>query len=222
MARRSESSSTAELALLEFKGFKFVPLFFKLPLYLLIVLLQIAKIYGAHVTVSCSSGESESLVKSLGADETIDYKSVSLPSHLSTVNSLASGKAFDIIFDPVGDKALFAASPAFLKPEGQYLDLAGGIHFDSLSDTISTLLGLFNQLIRPRFLGGTPRKFKMLLVPAAKMRGQLQQAANLLESKDLRTVIDSTYKFEDALKAYERQMSGRFVSRFFFPCSSFR
>lgn len=171
--------------------------------------IQIAKLHGAHVTVSCSSGESASLVKSLGADETIDYKSVSLPSHLSSNNSLASGKAFDLIFDAVGSHTLFAASAAFLKPDGKYLDIAGGIHFDSLSDSINTLIALFNQLLRPRFLGGTPRKFQILLVPAAKMGAQLQQAADLLESKDLRTVIDSTYKFEDALAAYERQMSGR-------------
>ena len=187
------------------------PFVLRFPFAGLISSSQIAKLHGAHVTVSCSSGESASLVKSLGADETIDYKSVSLPSHLSSNNSLASGKAFDLIFDAVGSHTLFAASAAFLKPDGKYLDIAGGIHFDSLSDSINTLIALFNQLLRPRFLGGTPRKFQILLVPAAKMGAQLQQAADLLESKDLRTVIDSTYKFEDALAAYERQMSGRFA-----------
>lgn len=170
--------------------------------------IQIAKAYGAHVVATCSEG-SEQLVKSLGADETIDYKSVDLPSHLTKNYSVKEGKAFDIVFDPIGSQPLFAATPAFLTPTGPYLDLMGGIHLDSLSSALHSVYGLVNHLARPRLLGGTPRAFKMLLLPADKMRAQLEEAAGMLERGELKAVIDSTYKFEDAHKAYEKQMSGR-------------
>lgn len=129
---------------------------------------QIAKAKGAYVVVTCS-GESESLAKKLGADEVIDYKSVNLVQHLKEHYSIKDGKGFDAIFDPVGQQHVFAASASYLKPDGVYLDLFGGVHLDSISAVISTATGLFNSALRPRFLGGVPRTFKMLMLPAHKM-----------------------------------------------------
>lgn len=57
---------------------------------------QIAKAMGAHVTGVCSSRNLE-LVRSLGADEVIDY---------STTDFTATGERYDVVFDLVGNHSL--------------------------------------------------------------------------------------------------------------------
>jgi NADPH:quinone reductase-like Zn-dependent oxidoreductase len=71
---------------------------------------QLAKYFGAKVTAVCSTGNVE-LVKSLGADEVIDYKKTDFTQ---------SGQRYDIIFDTVG-KSSFSKCKHILKPNGVYL-----------------------------------------------------------------------------------------------------
>ena len=73
---------------------------------------QIAKYFGANVTGVCSTTNLE-LVKSLGADEVIDY----------TVEDFSSkGKTYDVIFEAV-DKSSFSACMKSLKKDGTYLNV---------------------------------------------------------------------------------------------------
>jgi NADPH:quinone reductase-like Zn-dependent oxidoreductase len=121
---------------------------------------QIAKEYGAHVVTTCSP-ESQSMVKSLGPDAIIDYRSVqpSLSSYLA--NNYSTSK-FDLIFDTVGANvaALYGTSPAYLQPDGIYLDIAGALHiFDNVMSALTTVAGMLNRTMRPTVLGGTPRKY---------------------------------------------------------------
>lgn len=57
--------------------------------------IQVMKAWGAHVTAVCSQDASE-LVRKLGADDVIDYKSGSVEEHLRSL------KPFDFILDNVG------------------------------------------------------------------------------------------------------------------------
>lgn len=75
--------------------------------------IQLAKAYGAYV-VTTASPSSTALVKSLGADEVIDYRAVDLPVYLSE-NFGEEDKKFDILVDTQGVSTLYYASPAFLK-----------------------------------------------------------------------------------------------------------
>src|SRR3569833_2550546 len=61
---------------------------------------------------------------------------------------------FDIIYDTVGNQALFSHSPAYLKPKGQFLSIAGG-------RSQGVVPFVRNKMI-PSILGGTPRTFKIL------------------------------------------------------------
>lgn len=65
--------------------------------------------------VTTSSPSSDSLVKSLGADEMIDYRSVDLPKHMTETFGRSESTKFDITFDTVGVQSVYAAAPGYLK-----------------------------------------------------------------------------------------------------------
>jgi NADPH:quinone reductase-like Zn-dependent oxidoreductase len=71
---------------------------------------QLAKYFGAEVTAVCSAANAD-LVKSLGADQVIDY---------TKENFTRSGKSYDIIFDTVG-KSPFSGCVRSLNQKGIYL-----------------------------------------------------------------------------------------------------
>jgi NADPH:quinone reductase-like Zn-dependent oxidoreductase len=75
---------------------------------------QIAKTIGADVTAVCSTSNVD-LVKSLGADEVIDYTR-------DDFTKIAS--SFDVVFDTVG-KTSKSACKTLLKPNGKYVSVTG-------------------------------------------------------------------------------------------------
>ncbi len=91
--------------------------------------IQLAKYFGAEVTGVCSSSNVE-LVKSLGADEVIDY---------STTDFTKNGKTYDIIYDTVG-KISFKQSKNSLSEKGCLLLAAAG-----LSQYFQVLLKSFSK-----------------------------------------------------------------------------
>jgi NADPH:quinone reductase-like Zn-dependent oxidoreductase len=74
--------------------------------------IQLAKNYGAEVTGVCSTANVE-LVKSLGADQVIDY---------TKEDFTKSGQTYDVIFDAVG-KASVSRSNSLLKDKGLLLSI---------------------------------------------------------------------------------------------------
>jgi NADPH:quinone reductase-like Zn-dependent oxidoreductase len=74
--------------------------------------IQIAKYFGAQVTGVCSAANMD-LVKSLGADQVIDY---------TRQDFTQSGETYDVVFDAVG-KLLPVQGKKALKPGGIYLNV---------------------------------------------------------------------------------------------------
>lgn len=70
---------------------------------------QIAKIKGCTVIGSAGGAEKCAFVKSLGADECIDYKTCSTGGELSATLAKAAPKGIDVYFDNVGGDHLTAA-----------------------------------------------------------------------------------------------------------------
>ena len=73
--------------------------------------MQLAKHFGAHVTAVCNTKNVE-LVRSLGADEVIDYMQEDFTKN---------GETYDVVFDAVG-KHSFRRCRGSLKPGGIYVE----------------------------------------------------------------------------------------------------
>ncbi|KAL3965295.1 hypothetical protein ACCO45_002299 [Purpureocillium lilacinum] len=157
--------------------------------------IQIAKLLGCSVTVTCSTAKAE-LCTSLGADALIDYTKTDVKAELARL-----GPVFDLAVDNVGVSPpyLHAASASFLKPAAPYVFVGGEV---SLASTAN----MANALLRPAFLGGGKNKVVPYLT--RNSHEDLAQIAGWIGEGKLRTVVDSEFKFEDVPKAYERVKKG--------------
>ena len=125
---------------------------------------QLGKAVGAHVTGTCG-GRNAALVRSIGADEVVDY----------TSDDVTRGEArFDVVFDLAGDKPL-AAMRRVLAPKGMYISSFGG--GGKLFGPMPRLLGMMvkapfvSQRLRP--LVATPKGDELAELGAMVAAGTL-------------------------------------------------
>jgi NADPH:quinone reductase-like Zn-dependent oxidoreductase len=135
---------------------------------------QLAKRLGATVTGVCSTSNVE-LVRSLGADEVIDY---------TRDDFTRSGSTWDVILDAVGT-APYSRSKAALRDGGRLLLVVAG-----LSDLL--LAPWVSMTGRVKVVGG-PRKAGP---------EDLRFLAALAEAGQFRPVIDRRYPFEQMVEAH--------------------
>ncbi|KAF5654594.1 hypothetical protein F25303_1244 [Fusarium sp. NRRL 25303] len=158
--------------------------------------IQVAKALGcSHVTVTCSASNTE-FCRSLGADETIDYKSEDQIEVLKKKED-----KFDFVLDTIfNEPDLYWKSDQYLKPEGQYICVG-------LPPRFQTFKSLLAISLLPRWLGGGKRKFKYHSVMAnSKDFGQL---ADWMREGKVKAVIEEEFGLEDAGRAYARLKEGR-------------
>jgi len=150
---------------------------------------QLAKHFGAHVTAVCSSANVD-LVRSLGADELIDY---------TARDFTDGGPRHDVIVDVLG-KAGFPRSLRALEPGGRYVlvGFPGG-----LGEIARALLtgGLAHLRGRARFITGAADPKQAVLV-------FLQE---LIDAGRLRTVIGRRYALDEIVEAHRYADSGHKV-----------
>jgi NADPH:quinone reductase-like Zn-dependent oxidoreductase len=140
---------------------------------------QLAKHFGAHVTAVCSSANVH-LVRSLGADEVIDY---------TAQDFTDGGPVQDVIVDVL--KAGFLRSLRALKPGGRYL-LVG---FSGRLAGIACVLvsgGLVHLWGRARFVTGA----------ADPKHADLVFLQELIDAGKLRTVIGRRYTLDEIAEAH--------------------
>lgn len=142
---------------------------------------QLAKHLGAHVTAVCSAGNA-ALVRSLGADEVVDY---------AKTDFAASEARFDVIVDTVGN-APYARARGVLAPGGRLLAV--------LSDLSATLTA--------PFVGGVDRH-RVIAGPAAERPDDLRMLADLAAEGAFRPVIDRRLPFAEIGEAHRLVASGR-------------
>ncbi|KII89061.1 hypothetical protein PLICRDRAFT_124276 [Plicaturopsis crispa FD-325 SS-3] len=166
--------------------------------------IQIAKAHGCHVTASASA-KNEEFVRSLGADDFVDYTTG--PLHTTLVAN-APAQKYHIFFDAVGSSspALYTHSPAYVAPGGVYVTTGPqpSFSFSNIADIVSSLV---NALLRPTWLGGTKTAWKFIGVDHKEE--DLEALRKLAADRKLKPVTDSVYSFEDVQKAYERIQTHR-------------
>ncbi len=135
---------------------------------------QLAKQFDAEVTGVCSTTNLE-LVRSLGADQVIDY---------TKEDFTQTGQTYDVILDAVG-KSSFSRCKNALKEEGTYLI------------TVPKLSAVLQMQWTAK---GKGKKVKIEGAPA-KVEN-LRFLRELIEGGKLRTVIDRSYPLEQTAEAF--------------------
>jgi NADPH:quinone reductase-like Zn-dependent oxidoreductase len=140
---------------------------------------QLARYYGAEVTGVCSTTNLE-WVKSLGADQVIDY---------TQEDFTENGKIYDIIFDTIGKRS-FSQCKGSLTDEGIFLT------------TVPTPAILLQALWTAKN-GGKKVKFAAAgLRPASEKIKDLVFLTELIEAGKLKPVIDRRYPLEQMAEAH--------------------
>lgn len=148
---------------------------------------QIAKHYGAEVS-GIASTEKIDLIKALGVDVAIDYK---------TEDFTQIKETYDIIFD-AGGKSSFAECKDLLKEEGIYL-------------TTVPSPGIFLQMARSSLFSGGKRGQVAFtgLRPEDEKKKDLLFLNELIEDGQLRAVIDDCYPMYEAAEAHRHAANKR-------------
>jgi NADPH:quinone reductase-like Zn-dependent oxidoreductase len=135
---------------------------------------QLAKHFRAKVTGVCSTANLD-LVKSLGADEVIDY----IKEDFARI-----GKTYDIIYDTVG-KSSFSHCKDSLTEKGVY---------------VSPVLGfpLLLQMLWTSMIGSKKAQFSATGIrPVRELRILLNEIKELIKAEKIRSVIDRSYPLEE-------------------------
>lgn len=143
---------------------------------------QLLKYCGTRVTAVCA-GEHGALMRSLGADRVVDYR---------TEDFTKDPDRYDFVFDAVGKTSFLRCRP-LLKPRGIFTSSAG---FANVFWAMVTPLG------RGRRVTG---------VRPGNIRTALQLIAELVEAGRFKPVIDRHYAFEQIADAFQYVASGQKV-----------
>ena len=168
--------------------------------------IQLAKHLGATVATTTSAANVE-LVKSLGADVVIDYKTQDFEQVLS---------AYDLVLNSQDAKAL-AKSVNVLRPGGKLISISGppDVPF-AKSLRLNLILGLVMRMLSRGILKKAKSRgvdYSFLFMRAEGQ--QLQEIAKLIDAGAIRPVVDKVFPFSqtaDALAYVEtRRAKGKVV-----------
>lgn len=162
--------------------------------------IQLAKLMGATVATTASEAGAD-LVKSLGADEIINYKTENFEEIL---------KNYDAVFDTLGGKVL-EKSFEVVKSGGKVVSVSGlpNVRFGKEygSGFFKTLLfSLASHKLTALEKKHNVQYTFLFMKPSGE---QLRIIANHIETGKIKPVIDRVYAFQDAQKAMEYTELGR-------------
>ena len=138
---------------------------------------QLGRHFGAHVTGICSTRHVE-LVRSLGADDVVDYLQEDFTK---------TGQTYDAIIDAVG-KYSFRRGRRALKPGGIYVATDGG----------RFLVETFAMWIATRLVGSK----RVRTAIGRRSRDDVDLLKELIEAGEFRAVIDRSYPMDQVAEAH--------------------
>ena len=144
---------------------------------------QIAKHMGAHVTAVCNT-KTLDLVRSLGADEVIDY---------TTTDFTKNGQRYDVVFDAVG-KLSYWKGRRSLVPRGPFIETDLGYLWQNPLIQLVTAIIPANRLKIP--------------IPAYRQEN-VELLKELVEAGKYQPVIDRCYPLEEVVEATKYVETGQ-------------
>ncbi|CAL5032709.1 unnamed protein product [Urochloa decumbens] len=146
---------------------------------------QLAKLAGFHVTATCGA-RNVKLLKSLGADEVLDYRT---PEGASLQSP--SGKKYDgIIHCTVG--VSWSTFDPVLAPTGKVIDITPN----------------FTTVLKSMLHKVTFAKKRLVTLLMSPNKADLEFLVRLLKDGKMKTMIDSRFPLSEASKAWERSIEG--------------
>ncbi|CAL5034744.1 unnamed protein product [Urochloa decumbens] len=146
---------------------------------------QLAKLAGFHVTATCGA-RNVKLLKSLGADEVLDYRT---PEGASLQSP--SGKKYDgIIHCTVG--VSWSTFDPVLAPTGKVIDITPN----------------FTTVLKSTLHKVTFAKKRLVTLLMSPNKADLEFLVRLLKDGKMKTMIDSRFPLSEASKAWERSIEG--------------
>ncbi len=163
--------------------------------------IQIAKWLGAHVTTTAST-RGEALVRSMGADEVIDYTATDITQ---------AGRRFDAGFDLIGGKTLDQMF-AIMKPGSKIVSIAGvPVPQTAIKDlggdrVRAAMFWMISNGIRWRARrAGVNYRYLFM----HESGGDLAKLAELIDAGTLKVTIDRTFPFDKIADAMAYVENGR-------------
>ncbi len=157
--------------------------------------IQIAKSFGAYVAATASARNHE-LLRSLGADEVIDYSQERIENKLT---------GYDVVLDGVGE-SVWHSSLKVLRPGGRLITLtiptphgpSGRLRF-----FFTAIAGVISAVSRSLLRG------RAFLMTQVKPRGgDLEKINVLIEAGKLKPVIEKIYPLEQIAEAHRESEKG--------------
>ena len=156
--------------------------------------IQLGKYFGAHIT-GVSSSENVDFVKSLGADQVVDYKK----QDLQTVST-----KFDLVIDLVGNRKI-STLKKLLKPSGKCI-LVG----------MDSPKRLFSNMIQGKIISALGTK-KVMPMDAKVTAANLSKVAKLVSEGKIKSFVSKCYNFENVPEAFfqlaTRRSKGKIIIR---------
>jgi len=163
-----------------------------------ITAIQLAKYFGAKVTVTVGSNEKGRYCLELGADNFINYKTQDFEKELSELK-------VDVVLDMIGGD-YFDKNINILRPEGRliYINaMKGNIVSLNLMKVIQKRISITGSALRTRELS-----FKTSLAAAIH-----KNVWPVMESGNFKPVIFATFPLKDAYKAHELMESSQHIGK---------
>ena len=143
--------------------------------------IQLARYFGAGEITAVDSAEKLDMLRSIGANQVIDYM---------REDFTRNGQTYDVILDVVG-KSSYSGSLNSLNPNGRYMIAAPKL----------------SQTLRGTRTVGTNGK-KIIVEPANTKIADLTFLAELIQAGKLKVVIDKRYPLEQAAEAHRYVEAG--------------
>jgi putative PIG3 family NAD(P)H quinone oxidoreductase len=154
---------------------------------------QLAKASGARVIATTSGGAKADLVRALGADLVVDYRSEDFA---AAALEASEGSGVDVIVDLIG--------AAYSEAHSRCLAIGGRHVLVGLLGGAKASLDLGRLLTKRQTLTGFVMRPRSLADKAAIVEGFRRRFLPLFETGRLRPVLDSVYPLKDVILAHER------------------